>query len=292
MISARHKSSLYHSEKSAFFGRAPASSSIKTPQATICMIAGVINDSTTAAMAIRGSTYRRKSRARCPASAAVSAAPYHSAISDCAMQNPSAEAMIKAGTSKIPWGTIAAAIKSAECPLLMISVTAPITIPFRLKITSVRMPKVAPPRKSRIQVSRLFAKIFRHISTGFSMVICPAISFWNRESSSFPIAGLCTVPIHPTIMEMIKRRIVTVVVVPRRERSECGDTPGSDIKDHPDHVANTRGKADHDHCQKHQVPEGRVRLLAIELHDIDSREENDQLERVHDKCGTGHRYQV
>ena len=89
-------------------------------------------------------------------------------------------------------------------------------------------------------------------------------------------------------MEMIKRRIVTVVVVPSRERSKCGDTPGSDIEDHPDHVADTRSKADHDHRQKHQVPEGRVRLFAIELHDVDSREEDDEPERVHDKRSNGH----
>src|SRR5208337_90568 len=242
------------------------------------MTTGVINASTHAATATSGRTYRRKVRAYFPASAAASPLPYHSAVRDWASRIPRAPAMMKAGISKMPCGRIAAATKSGEWSRCTISMIAPITIPFRLMMKIVRMPKEAPPRKRRMQASRLFAKSLRNMSTLSLVDICPATSFSNSVMRFWPIAGFCADPSQPIVSVVKKRRNVMMMAFVSAEL---------DINDHPYHVPDARREPDHDHREEDEVPERGVRLFPVHLHDVDRREQDRQFQGEHDERGVG-----
>ena len=71
---------------------------------------------------------------------------------------------MKAGISKIPCGTMAAATKSGVWSLDTISRMEPMTIPFKLRIKIVRMPSEAPPRKRKMHASKLLKKSLANTS--------------------------------------------------------------------------------------------------------------------------------
>src|SRR5512145_2604666 len=210
------------------------------------MTTGVIKASTQAAMTTSGRTTVRNRRAYEYAATEESPLPYHSAISDWARRIPSAPEMMKAGISKMPCGRRAAATKSGVWSLWTISMIAPITIPFKLMMKMVRIPNVAPPKKSRTHAWRLLAKSLTHISYGFVPSIWPATSFSKSFMSSSPMAGFCADATQPMVIVAKKRRSMTMIAFVSGEL---------DIQYHPDHVPDPRCKPDNDHREQDEVPE-------------------------------------
>jgi len=144
----------------------------------------------------------------------------------------------------------------------------PITSPFVVRMKMERTPNVAPPRKIRMFVTRLFRKILIKRATGSSPGPLSTKSL-KRATTCGPAEGRATMTATPATHEITKIAVVT---------TSAGRSLLSDIQHHPHHIADSRGKAHDYHGKDYQVPEPGRPLVPVPLQYIDRREEDEELE--------------